>query len=127
MKNILTILFFSLFGSCGSQSITEIDGLTKFAVFHEECTGCLDATILEKSFEYPDSLKSNLTDAKVRDILLQGKNPYAKKDFLSNLFSGDYLKSHYMIYGYFTGIDSTNNPYGKVAVFYVVKYEAIKN
>jgi len=122
--NLTAILFFCL--SCCTQKVGKGDDLIKFVVFHEECTGCLDATILDKSFEYPDSIRKYLTDIKVRDILLRGRNPYDNRGLISNIFSGDYLKKHYMLYGYFSGIDSANNPYGKVAVFYVVKYKNIK-
>ena len=100
--------------------------LISLNVFHEECTGCLEATIMNKPFQYPDGIKKYLSDTSSRDIILEGKNPYKDRGFISKLLNNDYLKRHYNLLGYFNRVDSTNNPVGKIPVFYVVKWEKIR-
>lgn len=100
--------------------------LIDIEVFHEECTGCLDATIMNKPFYYPENIKKYLMDTSSKDILLEGNNPYKDKGSIRNVFNDNYLKTRYRLSGYFSRVDSSNNPVGKVPVFYVVKWKEIK-
>jgi hypothetical protein len=113
MKYLLICFYFGLL-SC-HVNVKEPHKLIEITVFHEECTECLDATIIAP-FEYPDSIKNKLINPKVLDILLDGENPYESE----GLLGGNNLKKRFKLSGYFSKVDSTNNPFGNVAVFYVV-------
>jgi hypothetical protein len=120
------LIFVLLISCCSQKASMNNKELISLNVFHEECTGCLEATIMNNPFQYPDSIKKYLSDTSSRDILLEGKNPYKEKGALSNLLNDSYLKKQYKLLGYFSRVDSTNNPVGRVPVFYVVKWESLK-
>lgn len=122
----LSLVCLMLLVSCNQKTEKANKNLIELSVFHEECTGCLDATIVNKPFKYPDSIQIRLNNPNTRDILLDGKNPYEDRGRFLNVFATNYLKNRYKIFGYFSRVDSINNLVGKVAVFYVVKYERLK-
>ena len=117
---------FLLISCCTNRTIKERK-LIHINVYYEEYTGSLDAIISNNPFDYPDSIKRFLADTSMSEIMLEGKNPYASRGVILNFFSENRLKNRYNLFGYFSRIDSTNNPVGKVPVFNVVKWEKVKS
>jgi len=123
MKSLIIFsLIIVFFKSCGTKP-TEINKpIFNLKLTHDECTGCLDATILNNPFAYPSDIKFFLDDTSYRDIMIEGKNPFK---YEAGLFERNYKKEFYNVSGYFNRVDS-NNAVGKVAVFYVLKWEKLK-
>ena len=119
-----------LLNCCTNKSIPSFVNLMDINVYHDEYTGSLDAIISNEPFSYPDSIKKYLADTSMKEVILEGKNPYSSRGAIMDFFNDNRLMNRYKLSGYFTRVDSTNNnsvAEGTAAVFYVVRWEKIKS
>lgn len=117
MKYILILIFFATIYYC-RQKNSSVKTVT-LTITHE-CTGCLDAVVLDHNYKLPDTIARDVYNANSKDLLLAGNNPYKGKTIPDDIF-----EYKLQITGYFSGIDSLNNSVGKVPVFYVTEWKKI--
>ena len=123
------VLCYFLVVSYSTNKTNDKNKIIEIEVHHEEYTGSLDAVIRNEIFSYPDSIKNRLADTSMREILLEGKNPYLSRGPLIDFFSENRLRNKYRLWGYFSRVDSSNNnslANGKAAVFYVLRWRKLK-
>lgn len=129
MRYKMLYIYCFLFVSCCTNKTISTNKLIDIDVHYEGYTGSLDAVISNKIFLYPDSIKKKLADTSMREILLEGKNPYESRGVIIDFFSENRLRNKYKLSGYFSRVDSSNNnslAQGKAAVFNVISWTKIK-
>ena len=122
MKTLFALTIFLFFIGCDSLKSNKENPkniLDTIIVSHDECTGCLDALIINGKITIPDSIASLIRNPEPDAIMLSGEAPYKGAE------AGDEILSKKVsIIGYFSKVDS-NNSSGIVPVFFVKEWHRL--
>ena len=119
MKLIILLIFLVSYHSCKDKKHSDMESM-KLTIVHDECSGCLEAVIVDSNFKFPDSISKNIDNPNSKFLMLAGKNPFKGKSITNDIFNFEIE-----ITGYFQRIDSINNPVGRVPVFYVQDWKKL--